>query len=130
MKNSFITDTMALILRLEKRKLGQNAKTIFISAERGEVKLIIPTMVLAELCYLSEKKRIETTFKDFKKYRFKHKSIVIEWITEEIIEKTFEIDDIPELHDRIIAGTALKSGIELITNDPVISCSRYVKVIW
>jgi predicted nucleic acid-binding protein len=51
-------------------------------------------------------------------------------MTEEIIEKTFEIDDIPELHDRIIAGTALKTGLELITNDPIIAGSRFVKVIW
>jgi hypothetical protein len=47
--NSFITDTMALILRLEKRKLGRNGKAIFISAERGELRLIVPAMVLAEL---------------------------------------------------------------------------------
>jgi predicted nucleic acid-binding protein len=121
---------MALILRLEKRKLGRKGKAIFISAERGEVKLIIPAMVLAELCYLSERRRIETSLKDFKKYRSNYKSIVIEPMTEEIIEKTFEIDDIPELHDRIIAGTALKAGVELITNDPIISGSRFVNVIW
>lgn len=130
MKNSFVTDTMALILRLEKRRLGKKEKSIFISAERGELELIIPALVLAELCYLSERKRIETSLKDFKEYRSNFKSIVIEPMTEEIIEKTFEIDDIPELHDRIIAGTALKTGAELITNDPMISGSRFVKVIW
>jgi len=46
------------------------------------------------------------------------------------IEKAFEINDIPELHDRIIAGTALKTGVRLITNDPVISSSKFVEVIW
>jgi len=130
MKNSFTTDTMALILRLERRKLGQKAKAVFISAERGEVEIIIPAMVLVELSYLSERKRIETGLNDFKKYRAEHKSIVVEPMTEEVIEKTFEIDDIPELHDRIIAGTALKAGVELITNDPIISRSRFIKVIW
>ena len=87
-------------------------------------------MVLVELGYLSERRRIETGLNDFKKYRSKHKSIVVEPMTEEIIEKTFEIDDIPELHDRIIAGTAFKAGVELITNDPIISRSRFIKVIW
>ena len=130
MKNSYIADTMALILRLERRKLGQKAKAVFIGAERGEVEIIIPAMVLVELGYLSERKRIETGFNDFKKYRSEHKSIVVEPMTEEVIEKTFEIDDIPELHDRIIAGTALKAGAELITNDPIISRSRFIKVIW
>ncbi len=44
--------------------------------------------------------------------------------------KAFEIDDIPELHDRIIAGTTLVKGFALITNDPIISSSRFVEVIW
>jgi len=130
MKNSFVTDTMALILRLEKRKLPPKVKAIFKNAENEEVEIIIPVMVLAELGYLAERKKIETNLEDIKKYCSKHKSIIIEPITQEIIEKTFEIDDIPELHDRIIAGTALKKELELISNDPIISGSRFVKVIW
>jgi hypothetical protein len=87
-------------------------------------------MVLVELCYLSEKKRIETNIEDFKSYRNKYKSITVEPMTEELVDKVFQIDDIPELHDRIIAGTALKAGAKLITNDPIISCSEFVDVIW
>ena len=129
-KDKFVADSMALILRLEKRKMGSNAKAIFISAEKAEVDLIIPAMVLVELCYLSEKKRIESNLKDFRKYYNKYESITVEPMTEELIEKAFEIDDIPELHDRIIAGTALKVGAKIITNDPMISDSRFVEVIW
>jgi predicted nucleic acid-binding protein len=39
-------------------------------------------------------------------------------------------NDIPELHDRIIAGTALKAGAKLITNDPIIARSKFVENIW
>jgi len=39
-------------------------------------------------------------------------------------------NDIPELHDRIIAGTALKVGTKLITNDPIIARSKFVEIIW
>ena len=130
MNNAFVTDTVALILRLEKRKLSSKVKTIFQKAEYGEVKLIIPAMVLAEIGYLSEKKRIDTTLEHVNDYCMKHSLIVIEPITKEIIETTFEIDDIPELHDRIIAAAALQKGIELITNDSIISLSKYIKVIW
>ncbi|MEA1966999.1 MAG: PIN domain-containing protein [Thermodesulfobacteriota bacterium] len=130
MKNSFVTDTMALVLRLEKRKLSQKVKAIFESAENGNAEIIIPVMVLAEVGYLAEKGRIETNLKDVKKYYSKQESILVEPISEKIIEKAFEIDDIPELHDRIISGTALKKGLELITNDPIISSSMFVKVIW
>lgn len=87
-------------------------------------------MVLAEIGYLSEKERIETNLNEVKDYSLKYESIEIEPITEEIIVKTFEINDIPELHDRIIAGTAFQKGLKLITNDPIISDSSFVKVIW
>ena len=129
-KNRFVADTMALILRLEKRKMGSKAKASFISAEKEQAGLIIPAMVLVELCYLSEKNRIETNLKDFKNYQNKYESITVEPMTEESIEKAFEINDIPELHDRIIAAAALKAGVKLITNDPIIARSKFVEVIW
>lgn len=43
---------------------------------------------------------------------------------------SFEIDDIPELHDRLIAGSAKEKGYAVITNDPVIQSSKYVKSVW
>ena len=39
---------------------------------------------------------------------------------------TIEIKDIPELHDRVIAGTALTKGLDLTTNDSIISCSKFI----
>ena len=46
-----------------------------------------------------------------------------------IIKTTFEIKDIPELHDGLIAGTARHLNIPLITNDPVILKSKSVKCV-
>jgi len=40
------------------------------------------------------------------------------------------IDDIPELHDRVIAGTAAWLKIPILTNDPVMTASRHVHTIW
>lgn len=45
----------------------------------------------------------------------------------EILKTASEIDDIPELHDRLIAATARYLDIPIITNDPVILESRFVK---
>ena len=61
MKNSFVTDTMALILRLEKRKLNRKVKSISESAENEDGEIIIPAMVLAEVGYLAERGKIENT---------------------------------------------------------------------
>lgn len=130
MKDNYVSDTMALVLRLEKRKMGQNAKSIYEDAESGNTKVLIPAMVLAEIGYLSGRKKIDTNLQEVKEYCKKYPCIQIEPITEGIIYKSFEIDDIPELHDRIIAGTAYMKGFYLITNDPMMINSKYVKTIW
>ena len=130
MKNNFAADTMALVLRLEKRKLGSVIKSLFKSAEDGVLSLWIPAMVLAEVGYLSEKGRIETNLAGVKEYVEKHKQIKIGPVTEQVIEQTFLIDDIPELHDRIIAATAIVKKAALITNDPIITASQHLEVIW
>jgi len=46
------------------------------------------------------------------------------------IQSAAQITDIPELHDRLIAGTARRLGLALITNDPAIQASSFVKTIW
>ncbi len=130
MNNSYVADTMALVLRLEQRKLPREVKAVFEEAENDNVDIFIPAMVLAEIGYLSERSRIETSLTEVKSYCSVHKLIKVEPITDLIIEKSFQIDDIPELHDRIIAGTAYSMELQLLTNDPIISKSKYISVIW
>jgi len=54
--NQFVTDTMAVILRLEKRKMGQNAKSLFQSTEAGETFIYRALFSLKSFIFL---KRIE-----------------------------------------------------------------------
>ena len=62
--NSYIADTMALVLRLERRRLSQKVKAIFEEAENDN------------------------------------------------------------------AGTAYSMEMQLLTNDPIISASKYISVVW
>jgi len=130
MNHSYVTDTMAIILRLEKRRLNQNIKRIFDEIEDGKIKLLIPAMVLAEIGYLAERNKIDTNIQEVNNYCRKHPTVKSQPITDKIINKSFEIDDIPELHDRIIAGTAFYKNLKLITNDPIIIASKYISTIW
>ena len=130
MKTKYITDTMAVVLRLEKRKLPDTVKAIFLAAENDKTSIIIPAIVFAEIAYLSEKNRIDTSLEKVKKYLKKHSFIKQKSITFDTIEYAFQITDIPELHDRIIAACAKELNLVLITNDPVIRDSRFVKTIW
>ena len=64
---NYISDTMALVLTLERRRLPTLAKRIFYEARHGKAEILIPSIVLAELAYLSEKNRIETDLIEVKK---------------------------------------------------------------
>lgn len=130
MMNNYVADTMALILRIEKRKMPQLAKDFFIKAESQEAKIYIPAIALAELSYLSAKGRITVTFQEAKAYINNFPNIEVKPLDLEIIESSFQITDIPELHDRLIAGTAKFMSLELITNDPVIRASGSLNTLW
>ncbi len=130
MNQSMVSDTMAIILRLEKRRLPVRVRTLFEEAEQNMRLIYLPAMALAEIGYLSERKRIEVTLQDAHDYCAAHQSFEVVPLTGEIVTQSFIIDDIPELHDRLIAGTAYAKHAQLITNDPVISRSRYVSVVW
>jgi len=121
---------MAIVLRLENRKLPACVKTIFNDVESGHQRLAIPAMTLAELGYLAEKKRIETSLSALDDYIDRYPLIAIEPMTADIIHQTFLISNISELHDRIIAATAVCLDAVLVTNDPIISASGCVRVVW
>jgi hypothetical protein len=48
----------------------------------------------------------------------------------EVVRAAATIDDVPELHDRLIAGTAAWLDIPILTNDPVMMTSQHVQTIW
>ncbi len=130
MNNAVTTDTMALVLRLEQRRLPHQVRMIFAEAENEQRHVYIPAMVLAEIGYLSERGRIDLGLDDLSNYCNTHQTVIEAPLNQAIINHSFGIDDIPELHDRLIAGTASYLKLPLLTNDPVIARSQYLTVIW
>jgi len=128
--NKYIADSMAFILRLENRKMPLYAKKKFEMAEKGQAEIVVPAMVFAELAYLSERNKIDTNLNEAKKYLDKYTLINEYPLTYKTVTFAFSIDDIPELHDRLIAAVGKELDAEVITNDPVIEHSRHVKTIW
>jgi predicted nucleic acid-binding protein len=128
--SEFVTDTMGLVLRIEGRKLGPAAKSIFDSVEFGNATVYIPTLVFAEILYLSEKQRISLSLRSVTDYLNQFPSYKEYPMSLAVIQSAAQITDIPELHDRLIAGTARFLNLELITNDPTIQVSTFVKTVW
>ena len=128
--SEFVTDTMGLVLWLERRKFSPTARAIYESAEAGNVTIHIPAIVFAEILYLSERRRIGLTLDQVSDYlkRFPHYREAPMSLT--AIQSAAQITDVPELHDRLIAGAARWLGLTLITNDPIIQASSFVRAIW
>jgi predicted nucleic acid-binding protein len=121
---------MALVLRIEKRKLSQTAKEIFEHMESGSLTIYIPAMVFAEILYLSARHKISISLADVADYLKKNPNCREFPMSFAVVEATAQITDIRELHDRLIAGTARLLNLELITNDPIIQASSFLKTIW
>jgi predicted nucleic acid-binding protein len=126
----YVTDTVGLVIYIEKRKNGASAQTIFDSAENGQTIIHIPAMVFAEILYLSEKQRITANLSDISALLENSPNFKESPLTAAVIKSAEQITDIPELHDRIISATAKHLNLELITNDTKIQNSTFVKTIW
>ena len=70
-----VADTVALILRLEKRTMGMAAQQAFQTVEAGQDQLLVPAMVCSEIMYLAERKRIAATLGDVERYLDQHQII-------------------------------------------------------
>lgn len=127
----FVADTHAFLWHLtEDESLGKKAKEIFACADRGEVNVIIPTTVLAEALFITEKHRVDLKFMEIIEIIDNSSNYLWYPLDMEVIMKCHELKKIPELHDRIIVATAMILEAKLITKDTVISATNEVEVIW
>lgn len=128
--NKYVIDTQALIKFLNGVKvISDEIDAILKKTDEGANVIVVPAVVIFEIAYLHEKKRIPISVKDIENIIADSVNYVEEALTLDIIKSAFEITDIPELHDRLIAGTARYLDIPLITNDPVILNSTFLKCI-
>ena len=127
----YVVDTHALIwYLLGDKKLSPTALSIFKAAERGETRLLLPAIVLAELYYANVKNKwfpdyatVYQTLVTKGFFRFlplDHKHILD-------FDQDFKV---PEMHDRIIAGVARRIGVPLISSDPLITAAAIVRIVW
>jgi PIN domain nuclease of toxin-antitoxin system len=127
----YVVDTHTLLWHLmTDKKLSASARAIFAAAERGETRLIVSVIVLAELHYANKKHKFFTDFQKFheglsKKPHFKFLSLEVEDLLE------FDmLNLVPEMHDRILVAIARRLKAPLITIDPLIKASGLVRIVW
>ena len=126
----YVIDTHPLVWYfIDSPKLSAIAKNVFVDIEQGTSLGIIPTIVLAEMVHLADKKKIpisitETIAKIHQSTNFGVASLDLTIILLMIPLKTYEI------HDRVIVATSQSFGASLITRDEFIGKSKIVPCVW
>jgi PIN domain nuclease of toxin-antitoxin system len=124
----YVVDTNALIWYLKNdRKLGKHAAAIFSAAERGETRLIVSAITIAELFYANEKHGLFADFSAvYRSIKSKPYFRIVPFVAEDVL--AFAANEVvPEMHDRILTVLARRLNAPLVTNDPQIGAAGLVK---
>jgi len=127
----YLADTMALVWYLHgQRTLGRQARRILREADQGHHTIAISGVRLMEILYLSERRRIPIGLENLENLLAQGDNYTVVSMGFEVVKAAAAIDDVPELHDRLIASTAAWLGIPILTNDPVMISSQHVQTLW
>jgi len=127
----YVADTHSLIWFLtDDKRLGAKAKDILERADEGKVIIIIPTIVLAELVFICEKKDVSVKFKDVSDKINESSNYIHYNLDMKVISEIANLKQIPEMHDRVITATSKLNKATLITKDEDIIESGMIETVW
>lgn len=131
----FVCDTHTLIWHLQDSdSLSAKARSVLDDVEAGKAKAIIPSIVLVEMVYLAEKKRIdpelvEAALSCFHADGDNYQIAALDLTVTEGLRR-IPRSVVPDMPDRIIAATALAMELPLLSTDPKISALGSVQIVW
>ena len=127
---NYVADAHTIIWYfIDDPRLSQNARQAFEQTLTTGV-IFIPTIVLAEIMYISQKGRISMTFEDTLSHIEMYENFRITALELDILKVAATISGELEMHDRLIVATALHFDAHLITRDEQITQSRVVNTVW
>ncbi len=138
----YTADTHALLWHLQEtlaprrrraRGLSPRARRIFRAADQGQEIILIPSIVLVELIYLSERGIIPVALVDrlLADLARTPENYQIAPLDLEVVVRLRDISasSVPEMPDRIIAATAKAKGTQLLSRDESIRAAG-IQVAW
>lgn len=131
----YVIDTHALIWHLlSQPNLSPRVRDILAQADRGEVEVIIPTIVLVEIVYLAEKGRVAQNLVQavLQLLQGSGDNYQVTPLDLAVVQSLAQIprDVVPDMPDRIIAATAFSLNLPLLSLDRAITRATKIKVIW
>jgi PIN domain nuclease of toxin-antitoxin system len=129
--NTYVVDTHALAWFIsEDKRLSLKAEEILTQAENGEVKVLIPTLVMAELTHIAQKGKVSVTIDELLNEINQGDGFTIVAFDFPIFQKMLTLPKHWDIHDRIIAATASYYKTTLITRDQILRDFPSLKTVW
>jgi PIN domain nuclease of toxin-antitoxin system len=126
----YVTDTHSLVWYLtEDPRLSNKALSVFASSEK-EGTIIVPAVVLAEIMFIARKGRVTISFDETLKKIEACDNFVIAPLDADIVKIADKIEADLEMHDKLIAATALSYEAPLITKDENLILSKVITTVW
>ena len=127
----YVVDTHALVWFLAgDRRLSLEARRVLRSAQADEVIVLVSTIVLAEVLYIAEKKRVPVDFSELlSRMRGGGGYQIVDFDLAVLLEMR-NLPQALELHDRALAATALVYDAALITKDRELQKLDRPLVVW
>ncbi|MBC7098717.1 PIN domain-containing protein [Candidatus Bipolaricaulota bacterium] len=127
----YVVDTHALVWYLTKdRRLSPQARQVLRSAQSGEAIVLVSTIVLAEVLYIAENKRVPVEFPELLGRIRAGRGYQIVDFDLAVLQEMQKLSQDLELHDRALAATALVYDAALITKDRELQKLDRPKVVW
>jgi PIN domain nuclease of toxin-antitoxin system len=111
-------------------RLSEKAFELLEQAENAELQVLIPVIVLAEITYIAQRKRVKITIDELLQRIEQGDGFSIVPFDMIVFRKMLQLPSDWEIHDRIIAATAQYYQAKLITNDEVLTESNHVETVW
>lgn len=114
-------------------RLSPRGRSIFSWADKGKATIAVPTIVLVEMIYLADKKRIANTLVEvaLSLLRGTSGNYRLAPLDLAVVEAVVQIPRslVPDMPDRIIAATALALDLPLLSRDSAIKAVENLDVI-
>lgn len=127
----YLPDTHTLYWHITgSSRLSSTARDAFSRAQSGEAVLIASPVVLAELYWVLRKQGADPAFASLARRLLASPAYRFEPLTAEDILALPSWEEIPEMHDRLVAIQASRFGAVLVTRDASLQASSKVQTIW
>ncbi|MFZ3122018.1 MAG: PIN domain-containing protein [Thermodesulfovibrionales bacterium] len=126
----YVTDTHSLVWYFTSDpRLSSKALSAFSEAE-SDGNIIVPAVVLAEIMFIAKKGRITISFAETLDKIGESENFIIAPLDVDILKIADKIESDMEMHDKLIAATAIYYEAVLITRDENLSHSQIVATVW